>query len=235
MAKKENLHQGHRQRMIKKYLEHGIDCFEEHEVLEILLFSCYTRRNTNDIAHALLKRFHNLDGVFNADYDELLEVENVGPNAAVMLRFFKDFTKRYNHDSYCGIVLDSTQRMCEHCHRLLKDYTVEAAYVLLLDGAYSLINEFQLSRGVTQRVDFDIKTIVTKAIKSQCSRVVLVHNHPHGVALASADDVVTTRRAANALSSIGLELVDHIIVCEDDAYSMRNGHLLPDIWYNCEV
>ena len=47
MAEEKNIHSGHRQRMLKKYLEHGIDCFEEHEILEIFLYTAYSRRNTN--------------------------------------------------------------------------------------------------------------------------------------------------------------------------------------------
>lgn len=39
MAEEKNIHSGHRQRMLKKYLEHGIDCFEDHEILEIFLFT----------------------------------------------------------------------------------------------------------------------------------------------------------------------------------------------------
>ena len=55
MAEEKNIHSGHRQRMLKKYLEHGIDCFEDHEILEIFLFTAYSRRNTNDISHQPLR------------------------------------------------------------------------------------------------------------------------------------------------------------------------------------
>ena len=39
------------------------------------------------------------------------------------------------------------------------------------------------------------------------------------------------RRAASALNSIGIELIDHIIVNEEDSYSMRTAGMLPDIWF----
>ena len=67
----ESIHKGHRQRMLKRYLEHGIDSFEDHELLEIFLFSVYTRRNTNDIAHRLIERFGSLEEVMHVDYDAL--------------------------------------------------------------------------------------------------------------------------------------------------------------------
>ncbi|MBQ8196013.1 MAG: DNA repair protein [Oscillospiraceae bacterium] len=230
MPEKENPHKGHRQRMLKKYTELGIGCFEDHEILEILLYSAYTRRNTNDIAHDLIKRFGSLNGVLNASYDDLCEVENVGPNAAAMLCFFKDFALRHNVHDNSGVVLDTSEKLRSFCHTLLSKNRIEVAHALFLDDSYTLISEAQISVGVTNRVEFDLKKIVAKALKSQSSHVVLVHNHPGGVTMASATDVAATRRTANALKELGIELVDHIIVNEESSYSMRMARMLPDIW-----
>ena len=92
MSEEAGIHKGHRQRMLKRYLEHGIDSFEDHELLEIFLFSAYSRRNTNDIAHRLIERFGSLEGVMHADYDALCEVDDVGPTAAGLICFLKDFS-----------------------------------------------------------------------------------------------------------------------------------------------
>ena len=81
---------GHRQRVLKKYLEHGIDCFEDHEILEIFLFTAYPRRNTNDISHQLINRFGSLEGVLKTPgYDEIVEEKNVGVTAAALISFTK--------------------------------------------------------------------------------------------------------------------------------------------------
>ena len=230
MPEKDNPHKGHRQRMLKKYTEHGIDCFEEHEILEILLFSAYTRRNTNDIAHDLIKRFGSLEGVLNAGYENLCDVENVGPNAAAMISFFRDFAVRHSTLDHSGVVLNNSTVLRSFCHDLLRGHTIEVAHALYLDSSYTLISESQVSRGVTNKVEFDMKQIVAKAIKNKCDHVVIVHNHPGGVLAASVADVAATRRTANALKELGIELVDHIIVNEESAYSMRAARLLPDIW-----
>lgn len=230
MAEKENIHKGHRQRMMKKFLEHGIDCFEDHEVLEILLYSAYTRRNTNDIAHELIKRFGSLKGVLSAEFNDLCEVDNVGPNAAAMLRFFKAFAMRHSHEDYSGIVLNKSEEVCRFCHDLIGKATVEVVHALFLDDAFALISEAQISRGVTHTVDLELKTIVKKAIEHKCNNIIIMHNHPDGLLAPSRADVTTTRRTAVALSNIGLNLVDHIIVNQDDAVSMRTARVLPDVW-----
>lgn len=73
-APKKNLNQGHRSRMRKRYLTCGFSGFQEHEILELLLFYALPRVNTNPIAHQLLKEFHSLAGVLDADPVELQKI-----------------------------------------------------------------------------------------------------------------------------------------------------------------
>lgn len=73
--------------------------------------------------------------------------------------------------------------------------------------------------------------IVIKSVRTSCTKIILTHSHPHGVLLPSSADIASTRRAASALNSIGIELIDHIIVNEEDSYSMRTAGMLPDIWF----
>lgn len=226
-----NLHKGHRQRMLKKYLEHGIDCFEDHEILEIFLFTAYSRRNTNDISHKLIDKFGSLEGVLQAGFEELQEVEDVGVTAAALISFMKDFARRYSKDDFCGLKLDTSNAVRDFCYNLLKGNANEVAHVLFLDGSLNLIGESEISRGGADSVDFDLRHIVMRAIKTQCSNVILTHNHPQGILLPSAADVAATRRVAQSLGNLGINLIDHIIVNEEDSYSMRTAQMLPDIWY----
>lgn len=230
MAETENIHKGHRQRMWKKYLENGIDCFEEHEILEILLYSAYSRRNTNDIAHRLLQRFGSLQGVISAEHDELCSVEDVGPSAAATIAFLGDVSKKYAKKDYTGTDLSMSEDLRRFCAELFNGCDAEVMHVLFLDGSYCLVAESRLSNGSSEHTDIDLKTIAAKAIKHQCSNVVLVHNHPSGLAAASNADVAATRRAATALKNIGIILADHIIVAGGDSFSMRLAKMLPDIW-----
>lgn len=230
MAEKENIHKGHRQRMMKKFLEYGIGCFEEHEVLEILLYSCYTRRNTNDIAHELINTFGSLRGVLNADHSELCRVPNVGHNAAATICFLRQLSQMIADNDMRGTVLKNSEDMRQFCYKLLGGCNVEVAHALFLDEAYAFVDDVVISRGSHNMVGFDLKRIVSKAMELQCTKVILAHNHPQGISIASAADVASTRRVANALNNLGIDLLDHIILNEEGAYSMRTARLLQDIW-----
>ena len=74
-------HAGHRRRIFARLAE-GTLC--EHEYLEALLFYAIPRRNTNDIAHRLLAKFKDINGVLNASQEELRKVEGIGEHAAAL-------------------------------------------------------------------------------------------------------------------------------------------------------
>lgn len=227
---KKNLHSGHRQRMIERYLKNGIDCFAPHEVLEILLFAAYTRQNTNNIAHRLIDRFGSLEGVMNAEFAELTDVDGVGNTAAALIKFINDFARTQYAETPDDLLLDNTERVREYCFSLLKNSLTEETYVLFLNKAMRLTKKLQLSRSGRDFTDIDLHTIVSHSINSHCSHVILVHCHPHGTTIASSADVASTRRVAMLLKNIGISLLDHIIVGRYDTYSMRAAGMLKDIW-----
>lgn len=225
-----NIHAGHRKRMWKRFMENGIAGFSEHEVIEMLLYACYPRRNTNDIAHELLRRFGSIKGVIDADHDDLCSVDNVGDSAAAFICFLRQFAVAYAEDALGGILLRTSEDARVFCSELMRECTAELAYVLYLDHSMALSGTQKLSKGNDNHVEFDIKAIATRAIKGSTPNVVLAHNHPNGVAMPTSRDVATTRRIAMALRNVGVELLDHIVVAEGDGYSMRTAGLLPDIW-----
>lgn len=230
MADEKNQHAGHRQRMLKRYLEHGIDGFEDHEILEIFLFTAYSRRNTNDISRALIERFGSLEGVLNAGYDQLKEEKNVGDTAAALITFMKDFARKFSGTDLAGRKLRNSREMCDYFFGLLRDRDKEEAHAAFLDQTMNLITEADVSDIGKHRVDFDLRSIVSRAIKSQCVNIVIAHTHPGGVLLPSSIDVAATRRIFNSLSNIGIQLMDHIIISEEGSYSMRAARMLPDLW-----
>ncbi|MGN1347250.1 MAG: helix-hairpin-helix domain-containing protein [Eubacteriales bacterium] len=84
--KKKNVHAGHRARMRERFRNDGLDHFQPHEALELLLFELLPRVNTNPAAHALEERFGTVEGALTASEEELREVAGIGPKTAESLR-----------------------------------------------------------------------------------------------------------------------------------------------------
>lgn len=222
------IHDGHREKKRRQFLEHGLDSFADHEALELLLFYAIPRRDTNAVAHRLLEKFGTLDGVLSAPVEELCQVEGVGETAASLLRLVPQVYRRARL-SAAGqeTILNSTRLAGDYLLCLFIGEThTEVLYELCLDRKGKLLACRKVGTGGVSAVSVDIRKIVENALLTGASDVILAHNHPSGVALPSEDDYAATYQVREALRTVGVRLIDHIVVSDDDYVSMRDsGHL----------
>ena len=90
----ENIHGGHRDRMRSRYLQEGPDGFADHELLEMLLYGCIPRGDTNPVAHLLLKEFGSLSNLLESDAHEIAKTEGVGLKSAIFLTQLHEVIRR---------------------------------------------------------------------------------------------------------------------------------------------
>ncbi len=222
------VHEGHRARKKQQFRTHGLDSFADHEVLELLLFFAVPRADTNPAAHRLLERFGSLDAVLAAPPEELERVEGVGENAATLLSLLAPVMRRAHLSAHGNErPLSDTEQLGRYCCGLFFGARQEQLYELCLDGKGKLLRCCRLADGSVDAVSLNVRALVENALHSRASAVALTHNHPSGVALPSSDDNEATLAALEALRTVGVELVDHIIVADDDFVSLRQNGLLP--------
>ncbi len=226
----DNLHSGHRERMFKKYSANGIDCFEDHEKLEILLFHVLPRIDTNKIAHKLINRFGSLQGVFKATKSELEEIEDIGSSAALKIHFLRDFFCYFHQEKPELIVIDSIDKATNFCRNIFDFKSEEEMAALFLDSKSTLIGRYNVKGHSSNAIQFDIKEFSRKALESKCSGVILAHSHIYTPLLPSDSDIITTRNIAFILKTFGIGMIDHIIMNDWGEYSMRSSGDLMDIW-----
>ena len=216
-----SIHDGHRQRMKERFCRDGLDGMQDHEVLEMLLYYCIPRRNTNEIAHNLLKEFKTLPRVMNATVKELEQVKGMGHNAAVFLCFVRQMERFFTSDDLDDEEILSSM---DKCYRYLtKRFTArknETVMLLCLDAKCKVLGCHVVSEGSVNSANVSVRKIVDVALSTNATSVVLAHNHPSGVALPSAEDIQTTRRVASALRLVDVILLDHVVVVDDDYVSM---------------
>ena len=218
------IHDGHREKKRRQFLQHGLDSFADHEVLELLLFYAIPRKDTNPIAHALMDRFGSLDAVLSAPVEELCRVEGVGPAAAALLKLTPQVYRRSRMAAAeRERVLNSSQRAGDYLLELFTGETAEVLYELCLDRKGKLLACRRVGEGGVSSINVDLRKIVENALLTGASGVILSHNHPSGIALPSADDCAATVRVKEALRTVGLVLVDHIVVADGDYVSMADS------------
>ena len=224
------LHEGHRERLRKRLQNEGMDSFEPHEVLELILYFSIPRIDTNPIAHRLLERFGSLSAVFEAPRSELMKVDGIGAGSATLLSMIPDLTKRYLQDkNSSGIVLDSAQKLGEFIMPYFIGSNNEKFYIICLDKKCKLLNCTLLAEGGLDKVDVDMRLIYKTALDCSASQVVLAHNHTQGFALPSTDDIMVTKKVIQALKLISVNVTDHIIVARDDFVSLSQSGMFVGI------
>lgn len=220
------LHDGHRQRLIQRFLEEDLDNFEPHNVLELLLFYAIPRKDTNELAHVLMDTFGSLKGVFDAPYEELIKVAGIGPNTAALLKLVPSLTRTYYSSDARSIILDTSEKSGEYFLPYYIGQTEEVVRLACLDAGGKVISNQILHRGSANAAEVNIRKIVNIALRNNAMGVILAHNHPGGLPLPSEEDVATTKSIREALMPMGILLMDHIIVAGQDYVSMARSGII---------
>jgi DNA repair protein RadC len=203
-----------------RYRAQGLDGFAEHEVLELLLYYCYPRCDTNEIAHNMLKEFGSLHNLFEADVESLMSTLNCSENIAVFLNLLPAVANRYFRSKWgASVILDDEKIAGEYAIDLFVGQTVEKFYVLCLDKKFKLINAALISKGTLDESAVYPREVVGAALKNNATAIILAHNHPGGSIRPSRNDMETTRRIVEGTELIRLDVLDHIIVAGDAYYS----------------
>lgn len=219
-----NIHTGHRERMKKRFLEHGLENFDDHNILELLLFYALPRADVNPLAHALIAKFGSLSAVFDAPVDELTKVPGIGMNTAVFIKLIPQISRRYLISrSRFDDILDSTKKAGEFLLPHFFAERDEVVYMVCLDAKCKVLNCNRLFRGCVNSANVSVRKIVENALLYNSTSVIIAHNHTSGIALPSNEDKVTTRRIEEALRAVDIVLTDHIIVADDDFVSLADN------------
>ena len=221
------VHDGHREKMRQRFRQGGLDAFLDHEALELLLFYAIPRRDTNVTAHRLLDQYGSLEAIFSAPIEDLARAEGIGESAALLLKLVPQIMQRARlSGNGREVILNSTQRAGAYLMERLAGERNEVIYQLCLDRKGRLLTCRRLGEGGAGNAELNVRSLVENALLSSASAVILAHNHPSGVALPSREDYLTTERVQEALRTVGVPLVDHIIVADGDFVSMADSGVL---------
>ena len=226
-----NLHEGHRERLRARFLAEGLDGFEDHQVLELLLFFAIPRRDTNEMAHLLLRRFGSLAAVLEADPVDLARAEGIGAAAATLLALVSPLARRYLVDRVRDgrQVLDTTEKAAQFLVPFLAGRAEEVVYLVCLDTRCRVIVPALLAEGGLDKAHVEPRQAVELALRHRAHSVVLAHNHPTGHAKPTTADHRATQALVAAFQPIGIALRDHIIVAGEEWYSFARTGDLPRV------
>ncbi len=220
-----NIHDGHRDRVKEQLLAGGFnDTTPTHVLLETFLFFSVPRRDTNPIAHMLLDRFGSLENVINAPEDELTKIKGVTKNTVALFRILKQVNRRIAINSADKInTVKSHDDVGRYLLKKFTEFNVETAAALMLRPSGKILAFEIIGQGDIAAVGLSVKKIIELTIRHSTQTLVLCHNHPSGIALPSQRDIEITKGLAVSLRQIGINLIDHIIIADNDYTSMADS------------
>lgn len=223
--KTEGIHSGHRDRMKKRFLADGVEVFEDHQILEMLLFYSVPRRDTNELAHKLIAEFGSLAGVFDASADELIKINGVGENTAALIKLIPQIYSRYllSRLNAPELTLTSGASAGEYFKALLMHKQTETLVAAFLDVNLVLKKTAVISKGDITSTQLNLSRLVSIAVNCGAVNIIIGHNHPSGLAVPSRGDVEAVSETAKTLEKLGVKLCDSIIVAGDEYFSMAQS------------
>lgn len=214
-------HDGHRKRLKARFVKSGLDDFEPHNALELLLFYAIPRKDTNPIAHRLIDRFGSFSAVFDAKPEELAKVEGITENTAVLISMIPQLARKYLEDKAdARNLIGSFNDIGTYLLPKFVGRTVETIILAALDNKNKIISCSIIAEGENDRASLSKRKVMEEAIRVGATRVIIAHNHPRGFAVPSKEDLILTKEVYFLLKSVDIELVDHIIFAEDDFVSL---------------
>lgn len=205
-------HGGHRGRLRKRFSV-SPQSFEDHELLELILFYAIPQKDTNALAHSLLGRFGSLNGVLNASAEQLATVSGMGEVSSQMFPVILELLRRYMGNTVTRKHFSGYDEEYVGSHYLSTFFglTDERVIAIALSEEYVIKGEIIIGEG-----DFHSSPINTSQLSRFIAQmlpchIVIAHNHPSGIALPSETDYETTDKLREFIHKCGVRMLDHLI------------------------
>jgi len=205
----------------------GSEALSAQEILALILGRGIKGESVMVTSQKLLSRFGNLKGVADASVEELTQTKGIGPAKAAQIKAALELSKRLETDvgEKPQPVLKSPEDVAALMRGKLKGKKKEHFLVLCLDTRNRLINHKLVSIGSLDTSIVHPREVFKEAVSSSAASVIFVHNHPSGDPEPSKEDVELTKRLVKGGEIIGIDVLDHIIVCDKSYSSLKAKNL----------
>ena len=220
-------HLEHRKRLKDRYARAGLDGLPDYEILELLLCYAVPQGDVKPRAKALLRRFGSLQGVLDADRDDLQGVKSIGPHSSLLFKLLREVSALYlRRKSEAKEQVSSTKELIDYCLSSMGGLKDEHFAVIYLNARNRIITVETIQEGIVNQAVVYPRKVLEKALLHKASAIILVHNHPSGHVRPSDADIRLTRLLQDTARVMDIALHDHLIVGENRFFSFREEGIL---------
>ena len=211
----------------ERLLARGAQALSDAELLAIFLRTGCRGMTAVDLARQLLHEYGSLRALFRADQQRFCRSPGLGAAKYAQLQAVLEMGRRHlwetlRHD----VALTSPDDSRDYLVSLLRDRPHEVFACLFLDNRHRVLAFEEMFRGTINGASVHPREVVKQALAINAAAVILVHNHPSGVAEPSQADQSLTRVLRDALALVEIRVLDHLIVGDGEVVSFAQRGLL---------
>ena len=207
----------------EKALRLGVEKLSDVELLALVIGSGTQDNSALDISFCLFNDYHNWFNLCARPRQELLKYKGIGQTSSVKMAACFEVAKRYmlSKMNNCNLKVSIFELLTKYRILLFADEQ-ESLVVVYLNAKQELIHEEVISRGSENKINVSFRSIARKLILNSAKYYYLMHNHPSNRLKPSADDIVSTKTLMSETEKLGIVLLDHFIIGENQYFSMKN-------------
>ena len=210
----------------ERLLEQGSDTLSDAELLAIFLRTGVKGKSAVDLARDLLNEFGGLRKMFSADEKEFCQAKGLGLAKYAQLQACLEMSRRFLRESLEREgPLTNSHDAKEFLLLRMRDYKKEVFACLFLDSKNQVIKFEELFKGSLNSSEVHPREVVKQALKHNANALIFAHNHPSGNSKPSQSDIDTTKILSDALTLIGIKVLDHLIIGDKVTSLAELGHI----------
>jgi DNA repair protein RadC len=190
----------------------GSGSLSDAELVAVLLRTGHAGISALQLAGALLREHGGLSGLLGAKV-AILRRRGLGDAKAASLLAAIEIGRRLAREQLPA--RQPLTRPADVARYLVLQYQQrdqEVMGALFLDVRHCLMGDREIFRGTLHRAAVEPREILKECLLRGAAGLALFHTHPSGDPTPSAEDLLFTRRMAEAAAVVGVELVDHLVL-----------------------
>ena len=217
------------ERPYEKCIAKGAETLTDAELLAVILRTGSKGESALELSRKILNlngAESGLLGIYHMSISDLMGIRGLGKVKAVQLKCLAELSKRFSKASFSGgICFKDPATVAAYYMEEMRHLEQEVLILVMMNSKGILIRDQIISKGTVNASLISPREIFLEAIRNQAVTIILLHNHPSGIPDPSNEDILFTRKVIEAGKMLGIELLDHIIIGDCQAVSMREQGL----------
>lgn len=218
------------ERPYEKCRRYGAENLTDIELLAILLRSGTKGENSLGLAKKILYPESSNKGILNIHHwtlEQLIGIKGIGKVKAIQILCLSELAKRLSKASaFDSLCFNSPASIAQYYMEDMRHKKQEYMKLLLLSTRNHLIDEINISKGTVNASLVSPRELFVEALHKNAVSIILLHNHPSGDPTPSKEDILLTKKVKEAGRLIGVELLDHIIIGDNQYISLYEKNII---------